>query len=462
MKLIPARKYLCMLFGLAFLWLSGVAPVHAQVQQKKWYTRGKAIDFQTVPPTVSDMPAGPLFMQSQSATNGHYGPSGDLLLFVSGNGIYNKYGALITTIADADFDFDHNFLTQQKSIGKQVIIVPNPRDCSRYFVIYEMAYNYTNLAVLYRRSNILYTVIDLSANNMNGGVLEVDGIPQKDVLLNVFEGEMPEIAYADTYSTFVVGKKDIDAHNLYVARQVSSNFPGPQQYSSQLYKFRITSLGISFQEELFQTTQFGLASLDMDLSHDGTLLAVGCSREYSYNFSNQSVDVALFHLDASGNLNTSEGNFLPGLSTIDIPGNAFTQSISGIEFTPDNQRLFIGVKNDRIYYVQVSNLNTIQEVFFSKDFTNSQMELAYNGKIYLTNNQNRLDYIEWQLVVPEIIISKSDQFHINFSFSAIPNYSTSGAFNKKIFLLPMQIDGQDYEDFFDSHTPICSEHDINN
>lgn len=430
------------------------------MQQKKWYTRGKAIDFQTVPPTVSDMPTGPFYTQSQSATNGYYGPSGDLLLFVSGNSVYNKFGALITTIADKDFDFDNTFFTQQKTVGKQVIIVPNPRDCARYYVIYEMTYAYTNLSVLYQRSNILYTEIDLSANNMNGGVVEVNNMQQKDMVLNVFEGEAPETAYADTYASFIVGRKHILGHHLYIARQNVSSFPGAQQYSSRLYKYMITSDGILFQEELFQTTQFGLASLDMDLSHDGTLLAVGCSREYANGFPNQSVDVALFHLDANGNLNTSEGNFLPGLSTIDIPGNAFTQSISGIEFTPDNQRLFIGVKNDRIYYVQVSNLNAIQEVFNSENFTHSQMELAYNDKIYLTDNQNRLYYIQWSISVPVVIISTNDQYHVNLFAPAIPNYATSGPFNTNIFLLPMQIDGQDYEDFLESYTPICSRLDV--
>lgn len=453
LKKCGLSKQICFLLSFSMISLVNFA----QTQQKKWYMNGRTIDFQTVPPTITNMPSGPNYQDgSNSATNGYYGPGGNLLLFVSGNGVYNKFGNLITTIGNPLINLNpiYGFTLQNFTMGKSVSIIPNPDFCERYFIIYDIGFAaFIPSSLLYGKQKILYTEIDLSANNQQGGVYSLAGVPQKDIVLNVYEGLINPVGFSDTYASFVVSKLINGKRLLYIANQVHDNSLFPQKTSSHLYKFEITGQGIGNSIELFQTNQFGFSSLDMEISHNNQYLAIGCLKYWSFDFINKNVDVALFHLNTNGDLNPSMGNFSVGLSTIDLPSQNINQGVGGIEFTPDNQRLFAAIQSGDIYYINLSNLSN-QSIANSQNYTGSQIELAYNGYIYLAKSNSELIYIDWNLPTP-VLITNSSPYLLNLNSNAIPLHTFQGNFQGQHYLLPKQIDGQNYDEFYNNYTPLC-------
>jgi len=446
MKLKSRDQIVCLIFSF-FSIVSSLESV-AQKQQKKWYTNGKTIDFQSGIPSVSNMPSGPNYnVGDSSATNGFYGPTGNLLIFANGNGIYNKFGNLITYIGNPVLNPNSEFLAQTFNMGKSVVIIPNPEFCERYFVIYDISYIlYNPSGSVFGKYKVLYTEVDLSANNEQGAVHTVGSVLQKDIILSMYEGVSGTEEYSDTYASFVVSQLINGKRLLYLSNQVHSSFLFPEKISSRLYKFEITGQGISNSVELYLTNQFGLSSLEMEISHDNQFLAIGCLKQWGFDFINKEIDIVLFHLNNNGNLNPLLGNLSAGVSAINLPSQYNWQGVGGIEFTPNNQRLFAAVQGGAIHYINLFNLSN-QSIANSNNFTNSQLELAYNGYIYLANANNKLIYIDWDNPQPVVVINGSP-YIINFNSNANPFYTFSGNSQGTFYLLPKQIDGQNYDQFF--------------
>ncbi|MCC5924843.1 MAG: hypothetical protein JJT77_13755, partial [Crocinitomicaceae bacterium] len=141
------------------------------------------------------------------------------------------------------------------------------------------------------------------------------------------------------------------------------------QSTSQILKYEVSSSGINLVSTILTDTQFNnVQSLELELSEDRTKLA----------FANSNGNKAyVIHLNPlTGDLNPTAGNQGNGVSEFTIPSSS--NMLTGVEFSPSGENLFIGSKDDGIFFVEI-NSSTVSNnpIVGSDDYGNSYLELAY-------------------------------------------------------------------------------------
>ncbi|HLG34563.1 MAG TPA: hypothetical protein VI757_06740, partial [Bacteroidia bacterium] len=180
-------------------------------------------------------------------------------------------------------------------------------------------------------------------------------------------------------------------------------------------------------------------------SPDESMLALANFKQQS-NFNINNSDVTVIHLLPNGDLNTSLG--VNGLTRITIDN---TKQYTGIEFSPDNLKLFVGAKNVGIHWIDIPNNFTPMGIISSltAPYGNSQLETAFdvNGNylIYAASSSTDLSAIDPFPAIPTFTsnaITSINPFVVDPAASPYVQQQL-----QNFLLLPDQIDGEVYQDF---------------
>ncbi|MGI8893219.1 MAG: hypothetical protein ACR2GN_07135, partial [Bacteroidia bacterium] len=393
--------------------------VYSQSQLKKWHFNGEGVDFSTGVPVVYSMPVS--LTGAESASNGFYSPGGDLF-YVLDNKLYDKNGGLIDVFEPFNPLYDR--------MGPEIIVIPIPGICTKFYIVYLDIETYTTGTLLYLRSDLRYSEFDMTLNSGLGGIT-----PGKKHLLVTSIG-------LDAIGSIAVSKlKPNGIRNLY--------FVASEAYGGKVIKCEVDLNGISNPQIIYQSFNNDFATCEVELSHDETMLAFGNLKKGG---SGNTVDVTLLHLDANGNLNTSLGN--NGVTTYDLPGS-ISQAFTGVEFSPDNTKLFVGAPGVGVYWIYLSGNGNFPLISNSLPLADSHLELAYNGWIYAATSTNQLRAIDPDPVLP--VLATGLGAAINFTSNPIiANQHTTWTFNNPaIRVIPDQIDGEDYDYIFLADLECC-------
>jgi len=415
---------------LLFLFLIIVKLGFAQNYSKTWYMDRKSIDFSTAIPTISSLPLATAPMNH--VANGAYGITNNLLFYVNDEFVHDRNGNVIATFLPA-------FSTSVK-IGPEMIITQVPGSCDNYYIIYTRQELYTGSSGIEIAISLSYARIDMSMNSGDGGVIFQDV-------------QIGALLAARSYATLALSKLNSGTRNLFVARGYDTD-PG-----LDLFRYSVTSTGITLANSWAFTTSDVYPSLEMDISPDQTMLALPNLRSPA-TVGTTAPDVTLFHLLPNGDLNPGLG--VGGKTSISIDGS---KSYTGVEFSPNSLRLFVGVKNiagANIGIRWIDNLTSTPSVqpFISgaTTYANSQLETAYdaanNYKIYAASTNSNLGYIDPLLLTPT--------FTANFITSTQPfvgpvagaNNPYVDIINPGFLVLPDQQDDENYDDRFPVTIPI--------
>jgi hypothetical protein len=379
-----------------------LAPAQAQIQMKYWYFNGEGVDFTGTSPVVFSTQAS--VSGAEGAANGFSVNSQTPYFHIIDETLYDRNGNSIGNIQSLS------------GLGPEILVLPVPGSCTRFYLVY-LAYG--SLPLSY--DGVLhYSELDITLNNGLG-----------DFVTGKRDIQVATVGL-DGLGSFVVGKETAGGErNLYFAANYA--------YGGKVLKCVMDANGISYHSTLYSVNYPGtsgrMATAEVELSHDGTMLAFALLAGPSGE------DVILLHLDANGDLNTNLGS--NGVTIYDMPGSS-SQSFTGVEFSPNNDRLFVGASGVGIYWIDLSS-SAVTFISNSVDLGDSQIELARHGYMYAAESASKLVAIDWNQSPPVLI----PNWNITFSGSPVIANTFTAWFNNNpsIYTLPEQIDGQNYDDF---------------
>jgi len=346
------------------LFLTLTFNTNAQLQNTNWYfgnQTGLNFNDGTQPPTV--------ITNNIMSTNGSAASvsdeSGNLLFYTNGINIWNNTHQIMP---------NGNGLFGNTSISQSVIIVPDPNNINKYYVLS----NHGNVMGL---SGLYYSIVDMS---LDGGLGDVD-INEKNVQLLEFTGEKLTTALNPNDNTY------------WVVSFAPSDNP---ELSDTFYSYKIDATGItlfnqstftfSFTESPFKTSSqmkispdvLSLAMIHNTVDTDINGIIIDSKSLYTFDFDNttgivSSMNDSYFLVDA-----------LYGY---------------GLEFSPDSNLLYVSITDafsngseiGEIFQVDYRNLMaTLPFLIYDGKDAIFGLQLGIDGKIYIVNSSGNLSTID--------------------------------------------------------------------
>jgi len=275
-----------------------------QPQQQIWYLNNLSVDFRVFPPLLNQgLPGNTNVTTStiNSARNGAHNKNGELLFYVDGEYIINKFGNLMGTI--------QNPAVSALRSEAELAIIPVPTKSCQYYIISQ----YTSATTCSgTRRNLSYTLVDMELAGGQGAIVSTNNV-------------INSCNYAGG-TAIAVGK--LNLNNTRFLYQVGiAGTPN----NIEVLRYTIdASVIITPPVSIFTDVQGLFASPDeMDLSFNNDKLAFT-----SLN------NLFILHLNGMGNVITTAGNQLPanGLAKYTIGGS----NLTGVEFSTNGNNLFVG------------------------------------------------------------------------------------------------------------------------
>ncbi|MBL4898819.1 MAG: CRTAC1 family protein, partial [Colwellia sp.] len=360
----------------------------AQIQMNSWVVPGQIIDFTGVP-SATALPALPAnsLTNSYAPANGWVDANGALLFYV----IHEDQGGDLRVF---DPDGIQIAAIREVTSNLEVAIVPVPEQtiCTKFYIVY-----LANEDVI-QNVELNFVTVNLKTRTVSSptlikkyGLLEVGAIAISKLKTN-------------------------DTRFVYCVADFGFNM-GVDQFV--LDKNGITSVGSATLPLTF------FAALEMDLSHDETMLAMTTG----------DADVLVVDLDGTGLPVSFDTYTISGLSS------------RGVEFSADGNSLYVCMNgttqsNRGINVIDLTappSPTTFTHITGSEDYINTQIELAQDGNMYVGKSTG----------LGSIDVSN------NLTVDAIPfnNLSISSSISfSDHFLLPDQVDGETYDLVFDCPT----------
>lgn len=369
--------------------------LQAQVQQHVMYLPEQQIDLRTATPVVSAAPGSP---STAMESNGVHDANGNMIMKVVDGAVYNRYNNLI------------GYLQNYGSRGytHPVLIIPVKGELCSYYIVYAdyqipmpCCVNGTE-PCCFNGTDTRYAKVDLSAASGQGAFVS-NGVMLASNTSPYWEGMAVSTANGSGNRFLYL----IQVDNPIIVK-----------------RFLVDGSGISFQAQFtVASSAWGLSTGETELSHDGSKLAVSTG----YNGT-----VFMVHLNpATGTLNTTLGT--GGLSTYNMPSSGHAY---GIEFSPDNSRLFVSDKYATgIRYITLSTGVISAAISGTANWGASSLELGYDA-----GTGYRI-----------IALKTSNELGLVTALSGTPAFTATGIttyggydFYTSIRRLPKQIDGEDY------------------
>lgn len=313
--------------------------------------------------------------------------------YVSSNGVFEKNGNVLFYVADNKlYDRNSSYIGNYApgtgtNFGEEVAIVPVPYSCRDFFVIYSWATGSGNV-------NLYYSQIRIST----GGTVS---IITSGNLIDSRPGNLAGIAVSKVNTGNI--------RYLY--------FKG----NGLLQKYTITASGIGFPYNILTDVNLGSDTRELELNFAGNKLAWA---DYVGN--------TIHVYDLIGNTH----------QTYSTSNTDLVKRISGIEFSPDNSKLYVSLYSSNsmllpgggIYKIAIPS-GTSTFLTGSFPLCVSHLELGRDGYIYGVGLNRQLGRINTSTETVAVGI---------FGDTINSDVTTTG----KCFRLPDQVDGEDYNDFF--------------
>lgn len=423
-EIIFSRFICCLFFAVALLFVT--VPLHSQTQQHKWFQNSNNVD---VPPTVATTPGVSYETAAwQKATNGLHSFNTSRIFNINGVKMYSpQFSGDISVFSNSNYLF----------ISPEIVILPKPGSCDSFYVFYGQKYYHSGVGC--SAYALKYSLIDrklLTDPYPEYGLVEPDQVVFERNLTSYCPSTVPLAASKEK----TIG--GVKTRQLFYIEFDNAKY--------NIMRIDITYAGISAPVLVYaQADYLDLSTYELELSPDGTKLALGRSRSGALSPDQPAKDVVLYHLTAAGNLNTAMG--ASGVTYIDIPHPVgFQEYMVGLEFSANSQRLFASMADDAIWYIE--NLNTTPSVTSlgssTQDYTFSQLEMVHNGGTdYIAVAKNETEVYKIDNINPGSIPTVSSlPFFSNTKVPAHISYPlhTKIPGNKYLLCLPDQVDGDNY------------------
>lgn len=383
MKKITLIKYCSLLiFSIVF-----INNTNAQLENTNWYfgfNAGLNFNDGTQAPTVLTNS----LMGTAGSTASVSDSSGNLLFYTNGNYIWKSNNQRML----------NDGLNGTPDINQSVIIVPDPDNSTRFYVI-------TNGGGNQISGGIYYTVVDMSIDNGDGSFGDVVALEKNISLLeNISSGN------ASTNMTSVLNPND----NTYWL--VIFGYSDEQGSLDTFFSYKIDAMGISLANQSTFTFNLPLSLSaenhggHMKISPDGQTLALvhntldsrgdpedGVQSIFTFDFDSTTGAVSL--LNDSILLNDSQYSY-------------------GVEFSPDSNFLYVsttyGIADrgevGRIYQVEHKISNSSFLIYDGLEPIYG-LQTAIDGKIYAVNTGGKLGVIN----TPNIAGAGANYVHDNIA-----------------------------------------------
>ena len=417
--------------------------VTIQAQNNIWSLPPNYYDFNNIIP-IQPLPSPPGAVQGNIIT-GYYPSPAEFCH----NAMQDAAGNLLFFIVDGVFyDKDGNYFGDmlfEAPGANEVMIVPDPADCNRYYVFADGVGSLSQSSVPY------YWVVDVT--NSSAGSIRLDALITPSPL-----------------NTFIK-----NWYNTYAAtpiRSDNSRFVFVNTYNT-LYQFKIDVSGISF------VSRYDILNPLYSIEQNGGYHRSEMEIIETLNSSNQLIyRVAISYLATTDrfivcnlDLDYNTGTVIQGSEEFqEYIGSSNTENIiHGLEFSPDGNIIYIGHKMSlnhpsSIDFHQIgTGDNSIQalNVTNAQDYQYTQIELGLDGKLYFVGNNatgtnNRLATLDTPNS-PNPSNWNDNAILINYNTS-LADYVNSSAFPEtKLYNLPDQIDGMDYTTHFTANLECCKD-----
>lgn len=322
--------------------------VFGQKQGNRWYFGKKAgVKFTTGEATYLGQGQIPYINNHSEGTSVICDSLGALLLYTNGETVWNS---------------NHNIMSNGEGLlgswssTQSSLIVPEPNSDTRFYVFTTDGFYQSNLQYGFR-----YSLVDMCANEGLGEVLT----NSKNVLL------------LDTVSEKLAAVKHTNGIDYWVVVH--------KYWSDAFHAFLLTENGISdevisnvgYVHQGNTPTDMSAAIGQMKISSNGAHLALCLSNRNPTLFE-------VFDFDISTGVVSN---------SVQFPTATFgLGTIYGVEFSPDNTKLYLGAAQDGIYQVDLTAgnenaiINSMQSIFDPPDKHTFGLQLGPNGKIYVANS----------------------------------------------------------------------------
>lgn len=413
-------------------------------QNQAWILAPKKFTMTSSPvsaplPTMNDYTGDP----AKYAQNIQVDANGNILFFIVDGIVYDKNGKGIGVIQGAGGYYVHG--------EAEIVIVPDPSNCSRYYIIGSGALANPGVSSRYP----FYEIVDVSVTNSNGsqGVLVGGGVATniKDMTPGYLTGN-------PTYD-YKMGGICIAASKL---RSDNSRFVFITN-GKKVFRYKIDNTGFNYSGYFYldpSNTAFNNLNIRsemelIELSNGNYRIAVPFLNQVS------DIRIAVF----TGDLNTN-GELISGTEKLlEYHFGPLTQQyqpyVHGLEFSPNGSILYITHDNTPQYpnpieYYDFSNptagvqpLNVTNAI----DFKSSQIELGLDGKLYFATSNRLATLSNPNTPNPTSNWTNNAVTLTNYQASFGAGLPTEYAL--KTYLLPDQIDGMNYTSHFFVNTQCC-------
>jgi len=364
-------------------------------------------------------------LPSQFSHNIMQDASGNILFFIVDGVVYDKDGFHIGVLAGDQ--------------GTEITIMPDPGNCSRYYIIYAIEGITKPLST---SSNPYFSLLDLSNNSLQNWKMfcDVNDIgcvgaptPINFFLTGITGGQWESMTLANGHTTFSATKLN------------SNNERFLYMYSvGRVIILKLDATGFTFID-IISLPNFGSSQLrgEMELielpNGDYRLATITSQKPFTTEYGFAYADFS---------------------STTGLPITPFTTFfyndpqvfLRGLEFSPDGSKLFITHSTTPTfpapieeYVIGVSTSpSPVANIPISQgqDFQQSMIELGKDGKLYFATN-NRLATYDlttntWN----------NNQLSITYNSNLGSGIFLNSASLYQTFILPDQIDGMDYTAHF--------------
>ena len=254
-------------------------------------------------------------------------------------------------------------------------------------------------------------------------------------IIEILQPTILETLNSSFYSIVVGSDEFFDNQFLFFAGQNELN-------NAQVFKYDLGTTFPNSGQLIFSESNTSIAPFELELSNNNKFLA-------SSNFSiSPLIEVTVLHLKSDGTINSSMG--ISGITTFNIPKANNLLKSTGLEFSPNDDYLYVGIENTGIFQIDLINESISSSIIQgSETFGNSHLESAKNGKIYCFNGVDYLGGFDGGSPSPQM----NELIPLNINW--IPNYNPVHT-SHDFFTLPQQIDNFDTDNYFRSSFECCN------
>lgn len=415
-----------------------------------------------IPTTYFGDPTNPI---SNNPYNGYAGqsatntsnmitkPDGSILFFIVDQFIYDGKGYIIDRL-----DYQDAGGGSETAIkgAAELMIVPNPGNCQQYYI-------FTTRIAMTNKTPYVF-LLDMSIQN----TINTTSYPTLGALVSIGSGvkgkKIAEIEPNYQSSTGPSGTSKLS--NAYFAasqfRAATNDYLVFISDGGGIFRFKINASGITSDNGGvgFGTTAFNpeetRGEMELVKMSNGNYRIATIYAPGGMVIGGQNVKQSIFTamLNSNGVLISGSQKEFP------IFDNSNYASVSGLEFSSSGRYLYVTHLTNAIqpnqleYYdfnVPTPNLLPLS-VPNGIDLRFSQIELGASNKLFFAN-QNGL-YTKINAEIPTSQISQSSSFTYAISTETGPSAYTVVA-NRFRYLLPDQIDGENYNNHFIANTACC-------